>query len=468
MKSASDIIKLIKDNNIEFVDFQLGDLFGKLHHFTLPTNVINEEALNEGFSFDGSSIRQWQGIEQSDMLIKIDLSSVYEDPFREKKTLCFFCDIYNPRTEKRYEKDPRSILFKALEYLKSSGIGDQVFFGPEPEFFIFDSIRYASEKHSSFYEIDSVEGPWTSGDPDSLGHKLAHKGGYFPVSPSDTLVDFRNETSVNMQKMGMIVEMHHHEVASAGQCEIDIRYDEAIKSADNIHKLKYAVKNTAYKNGKTATFMPKPLFGDNGSGMHIHSSIWKNGKNLYAGNDYAKLSEQALYAIGGILKHGKAIQVFTNPTANSYKRLIPGFEAPVKLSYSATNRSATIRIPFTTNDKARRIEFRCPDSSGCPYLSYAAILMASIDGIENKIHPGPPTDKNLYNLSKSENKKLVSTCQSQQEAIGELRKNISWLTKNNVFTKEAIESYLSYRESEEILPLKMRVNPYEFKLYYDC
>ena len=464
----SDVLKKAKDNNIEFVDMQFGDLFGRLHHFTLPVSLLSEEIFEEGVPFDGSSIRAWQSIDKSDMLIKPDPASAYIDPFRDLPTLCLFNDVYDPRTGQRYDRCPRSIVGNALDFLKSSGIGEVAYMGPEPEFFVFDAVRYASERHSSFYEIESSEGPWTSGEDFSLGHKIEHKEGYFPVTPQDTLMDFRNEVMSHLIAMGVEPQIHHHEVATAGQCEIGVMHGTAVSAGDIIYKLKYSVKNTAHRHGKTATFMPKPMFEDNGSGMHVHTSIWKNGKNLFAGDEYGQLSKTALFAIGGILKHGRSIQAFTNPTYNSYRRLIPGYEAPVKLAYSVTNRSAAVRIPYSANDKGRRIEFRCPDSSGSPYLAFAALVMAMVDGIKNQVEPGRPLDKNIYELPAEELDKLVSTCASQEEALKELEEDNDWLKAGDVFSDAMLECYIDHRRTNEIEPLKLRPNPMEYKLYYDA
>ncbi len=468
--SVANALQLAKDHGAKYVDIMFGDLFGTLHHFTITARRLTADLFEEGLPFDGSSIRGWQGIEKSDMNIKPDPASAFIDPFREQPTICFFGDVYDPRTGKRYDKDARSIAYKALQYLKSSGIGDVAYFGPEPEFFIFDSIRYASNPQEAFYSIDSSEAPWNTGRDDgiNLGHKIRHKHGYFPVSPQDSLMDIRSEITTHMETMGIEVDLHHHEVASPGQCEIGIKYSDAIGAADLVHKYKYAVKNTAFQHGKTATFMPKPLFFDNGSGMHVHSSIWKGKKNIYAGNHYAKLSQEAVWAIGGILKHGRSIQAFTNPSANSYRRLVPGYEAPVNLAYSANNRSASIRIPHVNGDAARRFEFRCPDSAGSPYLVMAALLMASIDGIKNQIDPGKPLDKNIYDLPPEELASVPSTCKSLEQALEELEGDKAWLTAGDVFTEEMLESYMSYKRANEIEPLKLRPNPYEFALYYDA
>ena len=468
--SIEKALQLAKDHGAKYVDIMFGDMFGTLQHFTITAHRLTKDLFEEGLPFDGSSIRGWQGIEKSDMLIKPDASTVFVDPFREQPTICFFGFIYDPRTGQRYTRDPRGISLKALEYLKSTGIGDMAYFGPEPEFFIFDSIRYQSSPQSSFYHIDSNEAPWNTGVDDGInqGHKIRHKHGYFPATPQDTLMDIRSEITTNMQTMGMEVDLHHHEVASPGQCEIGIKYGSAITAGDFVHMYKYAVKNTAYQHGKTATFMPKPMFFDNGSGMHNHMSIWKGGKNTFAGNVYSKLSQNAMWAIGGILKHGKSIQAFTNPSANSYRRLVPGYEAPVNLAYSANNRSASIRIPFVQGDHARRFEFRCPDASGSPHLVTAAMLMAAIDGIKNQIDPGKPMDKNIYDLPPEELAQIPGTCKSLEEALETMEQDKAWLTAGDVFTEDMIESYVSYKRENEVEPLKLRPNPYEFALYYDA
>ncbi len=463
------VLQMIKEHDIEFVDMQFGDMFGTLHHFTMPASLVDDDLLEEGVPFDGSSIRAWKSIDQSDMVLKPHLESAYVDPYREHRSLAILGHIIEPRTGQLYDRCPRSIAQKAIEYMKSLGIGDAAFFGPEPEFFIFDGVRFASQPNASFYEIASEEGAWATGDEGiNLGHKIPHKGGYFPVSPADTLADIRNEIALHMARMGMHVEVHHHEVATAGQSEIGIKFGDIYTAGDNVHKLKYAVKNTAYQHGKTATFMPKPLFGDNGSGMHVHTSIWKDGENIFAGDGYSKLSQEALYAIGGILKHGRSIQAFTNASANSYRRLVPGYEAPVNLAYSATNRSASVRIPYSPNAKGRRIEFRCPDSSGNPHLGFAAMLMAMIDGIKNQVSPGDPMDKNIYDLPPEELAQIPSTCRTLEESLDELEADKEWLTAGDVFSDEMIDAYVDHKREEEVEPLKLRPNPYEFEIYYSC
>jgi glutamine synthetase len=463
--TPSEVIKMAKDNGIKFVDLLFGDMFGIMQHFTFPVARLDETFFKEGMAFDGSSVRGWKSIEKSDMLMKPDPTTAYIDPFRVQPTLCLFADILEPRTGELYDRDPRSIARKALAYLKSTGIGDNAFFGPEPEFFVFDGMRYKSSPNLSFYEIITNEGPWSTMDEDSLGHKVPFKFGYAPVAPIDSLVDLRDEMVLNLIKMGIEPEIHHHEVATA-QCEIGCKFASMIYAGDQVHKMKYAIKQTAHKHGKTVTFMPKPMFGDNGSGMHVHTSIWKEGKNLFAGDGYANMSKEAIWAIGGILKHGKSIQVFTNSSTNSYRRLVPGYEAPVNLAYSATNRSASIRIPYVQGDKARRFEFRCPDSSGSPYLIFAAMLMAMIDGIKNQIDPGAPLDKNIYELPPEELAKVPSTCKNLDQAIEELEKDKAWLTAGDVFTEEFIGAYVDYKISAEIEPFKLRPNPVEMELYF--
>ncbi|MGL1903830.1 MAG: type I glutamate--ammonia ligase [Fibrobacterales bacterium] len=467
MKPA-DVIKLAQENDVKFVDLMFGDMFGSLQHFTLPIGDLNEDLFVEGAAFDGSSIRGWKSIDKSDMLMMPDPTSAFIDPFSKFSTVCLFCTILEPRTGAYYDRDPRSIAAKAVEYLTGQGIGDTAFFGPEPEFFIFDSVRFVSEPNSAFYAIESEESPWSTADEGSLGHTIPWKGGYSPVSPNDALADLRCEIALNMESMGITTEVHHHEVGTAGQCEVGTRFGTIIAAADQVHKLKYAVKNTAAAYGKSATFMPKPLFGDNGNGMHVHTSIRKGDVNIFAGDGYANMSQEALWAIGGILKHGRSIQAFTNPSVNSYRRLVPGYEAPVTLAYSATNRSASIRIPHVNADIARRFEFRCPDASGSPYLAFSAILMAMIDGIKNQIDPGEAMDKNIYDLPVEELAKMTATCASLEEALTELEGDMAWLVAGDVFTADMIEAYIEYKRENEILPMKLRPNPLEFELYYSC
>ncbi|WP_041737828.1 type I glutamate--ammonia ligase [Desulfurobacterium thermolithotrophum] len=468
-KNAKEVVELIQREGIKFVDLRFTDMFGTWHHVTFPAHEISEESFEQGLFFDGSSIRQWQPINASDMMFKLDPTTATVDPLSEIPTLVVIADIVDPVTKEPYHKDPRNIAKKAIEYLKSTGIGDTVYCGPEPEFFIFDDVKYDVGMNFSFYEVDSVEGIWRTGADENpnLGHKIKVKGGYFPVPPADQLDHIRKVMAMKMEEAGLVVEALHHEVATGGQGEIDIRFGELVTAADNLMWVKYIVKNVAKMFGKTATFMPKPLFGDNGTGMHTHMSIWKNGENLFHGDSYAGLSETALYFIGGIIKHAKAVCAFTNPTVNSYKRLVPGYEAPVNLCYSARNRSASIRVPVVTSPKAKRIEVRFPDSSGAPYLAFTALLMAGLDGIENKIHPGEPVDKNLYDLPPEELKDIPTVPGSLAEAIDALEKDYEFLTKGGVMTEQFLEDYIEYKRNEEIDPIRLRPTPMEFFLYFD-
>ena len=470
-KTAKEVVDFIKKEGVQFVDLRFMDFPGMWQHTTIPTQTFDEDSFENGQGFDGSSIRGWQAINESDMLLVPDPTTAVIDPFTEHKTLIMVCDIKDPLTRQDYTRDPRHIVKKAVNYLKSTGIGDTCFVGPEAEFFVFDDVRYNSSSNESFVFIDSDEAVWNTGRKEeggNLGYKVRHKEGYFPVPPTDTLMDLRSEMVVNMQKLGLVIETQHHEVATAGQCEIDMKFDEILAMPDKLMFFKYAVKNTAYQYGRSATFMPKPLFGDNGSGMHTHMSIWKDGKPLFGGNEYAGLSETALYFIGGILKHTKALTAITNPTVNSYKRLVPGFEAPVNLAYSARNRSAAIRIPmYSNNPKSKRVEVRYPDPSCNPYLAFAALLMAGIDGIQNKIHPGEPLDKNIYDLPAEELSKIESTPRYLRDALEHLREDHEFLLKGEVFTKDVIETWIEYKIKEEINKVELRPHPHEFFLYYD-
>ncbi len=464
--TSESILKWIKDESIEYVDIQFGDMFGRLHHITFVATELDHSQLKNGIPFDGSSIRAWKGIEKSDMLFIPDPTSAFIDPFRQRKTLIVFGDIKEPRGGDLYTRAPRTIAQTAVEYLRSTGIGDEIFFGPEPEFFIFDDVGFEIGSNYSFHHVDSGEGSWnSSSETGGHGHTIQPKEGYLPTTPQDSLMDLRSEITTRMQQMNMKVHLHHHEVAVA-QGEIGIEFNNAVAAGDDVHKYKYAVKNTATEFGKSATFMPKPLYGDNGSGMHVHSSIWKNNKNLFAGDKYANLSQEALYAIGGLLKHGRSIQAFTNPTLNSYKRLVPGYEAPVRLAYSATNRSAAIRIPHVTSEKARRFEFRCGDASGSPYLNFAAMTMAMIDGIRNHIDPGESMDKNIYDLPSSELKNIPSTCANLEIALNTLKEDSQYLTEGDVFSDDFINSYINFKKETEIEPAKLYPSSLEFQLYY--
>jgi len=470
MSAKDNVLKYIKDNKIQFVDLKFMDMPGQWQHITFPVTQFDADSFDDGFGFDGSSIRGWKAINESDMLIIPDPNTLWFDPFIAAPTISLTCDVYEPATKEKYSRCPRSIAQKAEQYLLSTGIADTVYFGPEAEFFIFDDVRYDSTTNSSFYMVDSVEGKWNSGRDEgpNLGYKPRYKEGYFPVPPTDSLVDLRNEMVINLMNAGIVIEAQHHEVASGGQCEIDCRFQPLVTAADQLLMFKYIIKNTAKKNNRTVTFMPKPIFGDNGSGMHVHSSLWKKGKPLFAGNGYAGLSETALFYIGGILKHAGALLAITNPTTNSYKRLVPGFEAPVNLAYSQRNRSASIRIPMYSNSpKAKRVEFRCPDPSTNPYLAFSAIMMAGLDGIINRIDPGEPLDKDIYDMEPEELKNVPSTPGSLGEALACLEKDHEFLLKGGVFTEDLIETWIKYKTEKEIKPMALQPHPYEFHLYYD-
>jgi glutamine synthetase len=468
--TPKEVVKLAKENKAMMVDFKFMDYPGLWQHFSVPVDELTEGIFEEGLGFDGSSIRGWQSIHTSDMLVMPDPETAVMDPFTKYPTLSLICNIVDPITKERYTRDPRNIAQKAEAYLKSTGIGDTCYMGPEAEFFIFDDIRFDQDSHSGYYFLDSVEGIWNSGrdEKPNLGYKPRHKEGYFPVPPIDSQEDIRTEMVEEMQKVGIYVERQHHEVATAGQAEIDMRFNSLVKIADQLMYFQYIIKNVAKRHNKTVTFMPKPLFGDNGSGMHTHQSIWKGGKPLFAGDQYAGLSQMALWYIGGILKHAKKIAAFTNPTTNSYKRLTPGFEAPVNLAYSSRNRSASIRIPmYSANPKAKRVEVRFPDPSCNPYLAFAAMLMAGLDGIENKIDPGQPLDKDIYDMAPEELAGVPSMPGSLDEALNNLEADHSFLLKGDVFTKDAIEMWLNYKRTKEVDALRLRPHPYEFFLYYD-
>jgi glutamine synthetase len=466
-----EVIELIKSKNIEVVDLKFGDFPGTWQHFTIPISEVTPEMFDEGLGFDGSSIRGWKAINASDMLVVPDPVTAIVDPFTERPTLSMICNIVDPVTRERYSRDPRYIAQKAEDYLKSTGIGDVAYFGPEAEFFILDGVRYDQNAHEGYYYIESTEGIWESGSANgpNLGHKPRHKEGYFPVPPTDSQQDIRTEMILEMEKAGIIVEKHHHEVATAGQAEIDLRYDSLIRMADKMMIYKYIIKNVALRYGKTATFMPKPIFGDNGSGMHTHQSIWKGGQPLFAGDKYAGVSDTCLHYIGGILKHAPALCAIVAPTTNSYKRLVPGYEAPVNLAYSSRNRSAGVRIPvYSPSPKAKRIEVRFPDPSCNPYLAFAAMLMAGLDGIMAKINPGDPLDKNLYDLPPEEMAKVPSCPASLEAALDALENDYEFLIQGDVFTQDVIETWLDYKRVKECDPVRLRPHPYEFMLYYDA
>ncbi len=466
--AVADVMKMVQENDVKFVDFRFTDTHGKEQHVSVPVSAFNEEKFTEGHAFDGSSIAGWKGIQASDMLLMPDPDTANIDPFMDESTLILTCDVIEPDTGKGYDRDPRSIAKRAEAYLKSTGVGDAVYFGPEPEFFIFDSVTWADDMSGCHVKIRSEEAAWSSGEQTeagNIGHRPKVKGGYFPVPPIDSLQDIRSAMCLALEEMGVPVEVHHHEVATAGQCEIGTKFGPLVQRADWTQILKYVVHNVAHAYGKTATFMPKPIVGDNGSGMHCHQSIWKGGKNLFAGNGYAGLSETALYYIGGIIKHAKALNAITNPGTNSYKRLVPGFEAPVMLAYSARNRSASIRIPHVASDKARRIEVRFPDPIANPYLAFTAMLMAGLDGIQNKIHPGDPATKNLYDLPPEEEAKIPTVCHSLDMALAALDKDRDFLTRGGVFSNDFIDAYIALK-MEEVTRLRMTTHPIEFDMYY--
>ena len=468
--TPKDVIDQIKKEDVKIVDLRFMDFPGMQQHTSFPANVFKEEVFEDGLGFDGSSIRGWQAINESDMLIMPDPKTATLDPFTKEKTLILYCDILDPITKERYSRCPRSIAKKAEAYLQSTGIGEVASFGPEAEFFVFDDVRYGSSSNSGFYFLDSDEGVWNTGRDEmpNLGYKVRHKEGYFPVPPTDSLQDLRTEMVLLMNDAGLEVECHHHEVATAGQCEIDLKFDSLLLMADKMTMYKYIVKNTAFKNGKSATFMPKPLFGDNGSGMHVHQSIWKGDKPLFAGDKYAGLSQEALWYIGGLLKHAPALVAITNPTMNSYKRLVPGYEAPVNLAYSSRNRSACCRIPmYSSSPKSKRIEFRVPDPSTNFYMAFAALLMAGLDGIQNKIDPGLPMDKDLYDLPPEEKKLIPQVPGSLREALDNLEKDHAFLLKGDVFTPDVIETWIEYKRKNECDAVNLRPHPHEFFLYYD-
>jgi glutamine synthetase len=465
-----EVLAFAKENGAKMLDVRFIDLPGVWQHFSVPINQLEESNFEDGYGFDGSSIRGWQPINASDMLIIPDPATARMDPFCAEPTLSMICDIVDPVTREPYSRDPRNIAKKAEAYLKSTGIGDTAFMGPEAEFFIFDDIRYDSRSNGAFYEIDSVEGTWNTGQDEggNLGYKPRPKEGYFPVPPMDKFQDLRTEMVLVLEKLGIEIEAQHHEVATAGQAEIDMKFRPLVQMADQLMWFKYVLKNVAYRHNHTVTFMPKPLFGDNGSGMHTHCSIWKGGKPLFAGDKYAGLSQMGLHAIGGILRHCKAICALSNPTTNSYKRLVPGYEAPVNLAYSSRNRSAAIRIPmYSTSPKAKRIEFRTPDPSCNGYLAFSAILMAVLDGIQNKMDPGDPLDKNIYDLPPEELAKVPSAPGSLEEALNCLKADHEFLMKGDVFTQDVLDMWIEYKTANEIDPVRLRPHPHEFFLYFD-
>ena len=467
---AADVLKMAKEKDAKVLDIKFMDFPGMWQHFSVPLHELSESSFEDGYGFDGSSIRGWRAIHESDMLVIPDPTTAVMDPFCDIPTLSLIGNIVDPITRERYTRDPRNVAQKAEAYLQYTGIADTAYFGAEAEFFIFDDIRFDLNEHSSYYFLDSIEGRWNSGrdEKPNLGYKPRFKEGYFPVPPSDAFQNLRSEMVRIMEECGLHIEAHHHEVATAGQMEIDIKYDTLTRTADSLMLYKYICKNTALRHGKTVTFMPKPVYGDNGSGMHTHQSLWKDGKPLFAGDRYAGLSEMALHYIGGLLKHAPAIVAFAAPTTNSYKRLVPGFEAPVNLAYSRRNRSAAIRIPmYSSSPRAKRIEFRPPDPSCNPYIAYAAMLMAGLDGIENRMDPGEPLDKDIYGLSPRELKNVPSLPGSLEESLKALEKDHDFLMKNDVFTEDVVQTWIEYKIEKEIQPQRLRPTPSEFSLYFD-
>jgi glutamine synthetase len=462
------VLKMIADNEVKFVDLRFTDTKGKEQHVSVPVKAFGEDKFTDGHAFDGSSIAGWKGIEASDMLLMPDPASARMDPFREENTLILTCDVVEPSTGKGYERDPRSLAKRAEAYLKSSGLGDTAYFGPEPEFFIFDSVTWNVDMSGCFVKIKSEEAPWSSGEEfegGNLAHRAPVKGGYFPVPPTDTLLDIRNAIALALEQQGVEVEVHHHEVAAAGQGEIGTRFAPLVQRADWMQILKYTIWMTAASYGKTATFMPKPIVGDNGSGMHCHQSVWKDGNNLFAGNGYAGLSDFALHYIAGIIKHAKALNALTNPGTNSYKRLVPGFEAPINLAYSARNRSVACRIPYVSSPKARRVEVRFPDPTMNPYLGFAAMLMAGLDGVQNKLRPGDPLDKDMYHLPPEEAKKVPNVCASLEQALECLDQDREFLTRGGVFSNDVLDAYMALK-MDEVTRFRMTTHPVEFDMYY--
>ncbi len=468
--TPQEVLAICREKDIKAVDFRFMDFPGVWQHFTIPVDKLDEGVFEEGLGFDGSSIRGWQAINESDMLLMPQPETAFVDPFVMLPTICMICNVQDPITREDYTRDPRNVARKAVNYLKSTGIADTVNIGPEAEFFIFDDVRFDQTPSHGFYSLDSVEAEWNRGTDEgpNLGHKLRHKEGYFPCPPADQMMDIRNEMMQAMIDCGLDVECQHHEVATAGQAEIDLKFNDLLSMADDICLYKYIIKNVAYQHGKTVTFMPKPLFSDNGSGMHTHISFWKGSEPLFAGSGYAGLSDEALFAIGGILKHAPALLALTNPTTNSYKRLVPGYEAPVNLAYSQRNRSAACRIPmYSPSPKAKRIEFRCPDPSSNPYLAFSALTMACIDGIQNKIHPGEPLDKDIYDLAPEELAAVPKTPASLAAALDALEADHEFLLRGDVFTEDVINTWIAYKRENEVDAINLRPHPYEFCLYYD-
>jgi glutamine synthetase len=468
--TPKEVMALCREKGVKSIDLRFMDFPGLWQHFTIPVGKLDEDMFEEGLGFDGSSIRGWQAINESDMLVVPQPETAFLDPFTTLPTLVMICNIQDPITREDYSRDPRNVARKAANYLRTSGVADTAYFGPEAEFFIFDDVRYDQDTNRGYYYLDSIEGQWNRGreEAPNLGYKLRYKEGYFPVPPADQMMDLRNEMMQTMIECGLDVECQHHEVATAGQSEIDLKFSELVKMADSLLLYKYIIKNVAARHNRTVTFMPKPLFGDNGSGMHTHISLWKEGEPLFAGDGYAGLSEMALHAIGGLLNHAPAILAFTNPTTNSYKRLVPGYEAPVNLAYSQRNRSAACRIPmYSPSPKAKRVEFRCPDPSCNPYLAFSALLMAAIDGIQNKMNPGEPLDKDIYDLPPEEAAAVPKTPGSLDAALDALEQDHDFLLRGDVFTEDVITTWIDYKRKAEVDALRLRPHPYEFCLYFD-
>ncbi|MEW6125485.1 MAG: type I glutamate--ammonia ligase [Acidobacteriota bacterium] len=467
---SKTVLRFVVDEQVKFVDLRFTDLIGAWHHLTIPISQFKEETFDSGIGFDASSLRGWATINESDMLLIPSADRFWLDPFFEEPTVCMFANVVDPLTKQGYEMDPRALAIRAENYLKQTGIAEYSYFGPEAEFFIFDHVNFHNETHSAGYHFESAEGIWNSGRrEDNLGYRIRHKEGYVPVPPLDSLHDLRSDIVQNLQSVGIEPEMHHHEVASGGQCEIDFRFSTLLGTADNVMLFKYIVKNTAFYYGKAATFMPKPMFGDNGSGMHCHQSLWKGDKPLFAGEEYAGISQMALYYAGGILKHAAAIAAFAAPTTNSYKRLVPGYEAPVNLAYSRRNRSAAIRIPmYSQSGAAKRLEVRFPDPSCNPYLAFSAMLLAGLDGIQNQIDPGEPLDKDIYDLSPEELKNVPTLPGSLDRALEALETDRDFLLKGDVFTETVIDRWIAYKRQKEVDTVRMRPTPMEFQLYFDA
>lgn len=468
MSTPEELVELLAQHDVAFVDCRFTDTLGREHHLTVPAHSFDEERIETGIAFDGSSLAGWKGVEASDMLLLPDPATARMDPFREESTLIVTCDVAEPTNLNGYDRDPRSLAKRAEVYLKASGLGDTAYFGPEPEFFVFDGVRWNDDMSGSFVEISADHAPWSRGAKlagPNLGYRPGVKGGYVPVPPTDAFHDMRSEMCLLLEQQGVPVEIHHHEVGGAGQLEIGTRFSTLVQRADWNQIMKYTIHNVAHVYGKTATFMPKPIVGDNGSGMHVHQSIWKDGQNLFAGSGYGGLSEFALFYIGGIIKHARALNAITNPTTNSYKRLVPHYEAPVKLAYSARNRSASIRIPYVSNPKARRVEARFPDPMANPYLAFSALMMAGLDGVQNRIHPGDAADKNLYDLPPEENAKIPTVCVSLEQALEALQEDREFLTRGGVFSNDMIDAYIELKQAE-VDRLRMTPHPVEFDMYY--